>query len=476
MSPRVGRAHAGLAGLAVLALGAVVLVSEKIGTVGLEGTYTYTANVPVANPDAVYSYQTSTPGDNTYTYTTSMAGDNTYTYSTAMAPAEQTFTYNTNMGAAAPDAYTYTTAAAPQDNTYTYLAGPQAAEPNEYTYTANAAGGPALYTYDASSPDAGLSTYNAQEVNSQMTTINGYVQDDKPEQWWNVPMGELHPLDTAGAWDSGAVNAINPDSTVRSSAPLTLTGERADGTVASEDSTRPPPEDRLKAARTTQLLQMPELWQRKPLTHPKMHAQKFNALAVAKGAHLNKATLNKIYKTPVGNVGRLSKEERKLWASHVILQAKKQQMRRMVFHTPVAQVKSLPKKEQKQWAQHVLAQSKLHWANGASRLVNRELHPKRISDKKGLRNKHSIAIEPLPSRGRAGKVDTFGMPELRGAWSGGMVPQTTQEISNELNSKRPCGLLCHQRAVSAVRGMLPTSDGSLSGLADDGILPRMPVS
>jgi len=140
MSPRVGRAHAGLAGLAVLALGAVVLVSEKIGTVGLEGTYTYTANVPVANPDAVYSYQTSTPGDNTYTYTTSMAGDNTYTYSTAMAPAEQTFTYNTNMGAAAPDAYTYTTAAAPQDNTYTYLAGPQAAEPNEYTYTANAGG------------------------------------------------------------------------------------------------------------------------------------------------------------------------------------------------------------------------------------------------------------------------------------------------------------------------------------------------
>jgi len=68
------------------------------------------------------------------------------------------------------------------------------------------------------------------------------------------------------------------------------------------------------------------------------------------------------------------------------------------------------------------------------------------------------------------------MPELRGAWSGGMVPQTSQEISNELNSKRPCGLLCHQRAVSAARGMIPTSDGALSGVADAGILPAMPVS
>ena len=42
-------------------------------------------------------------------------------------------------------------------------------------------------------------------------------------------------------WDTGAVDAINPDSTVRANAPLTLTGERADGTVASEDSTRPAP-------------------------------------------------------------------------------------------------------------------------------------------------------------------------------------------------------------------------------------------
>jgi|LauGreSuBDMM15SN_2_FD.fasta_scaffold1669986_1 hypothetical protein len=44
---------------------------------------------------------------------------------------------------------------------------------------------------------------------------------------------------------------------------------------------------------------------------------------------------------------------------------------------------------------------------------------------KVLRDKHHIAVEPLPSKGVAGKgdsfgkVDTFGLPELRGAWSGG---------------------------------------------------------
>ena len=47
----------------------------------------------------------------------------------------------------------------------------------------------------------------------------------------------------------------------RASAPLTLTGERADGTVASEDSTRPPAEDRLRGVRTTKLLQMSTLLQ-----------------------------------------------------------------------------------------------------------------------------------------------------------------------------------------------------------------------
>ena len=167
-----------------------------------------------------------------------MAGDNTYTYSTAVAPADQTFTYNTEF-AAKPDAYTYSTAVEPQDGTYTYLTAPQAAAPDEYTYSTNA-GGPALYTYNAAPEGGGLATYNAQEVGAQGSVINGYVQGDKPEMWYNVPIGEIHPLDTAGRWDSGQVTSINPDSTARASAPLTLTGERADGTVASEDSTRPP--------------------------------------------------------------------------------------------------------------------------------------------------------------------------------------------------------------------------------------------
>ena len=251
--------------------------------------------MPTAQPDQVYTYGTSVLGDNTYTYTTSVAGDNTYSYTTAVAPTQQTFTYNTN-AAVAPESFAYSTTVAPQDNTYTYVAGPQAAAQDAYTYTANPAGGPALYTYNANAGGDTLSTYNAQEVNPQMTTINGYVQDNKPEQWWNVPIGEIHPLDTAGRWDLGAVHAINPDSTARASAPQTLTGERADGTVASEDSTRPAPEDRLRAARTTQLLEMPQLLQ------TRMHATKFNALAVARHAHLSQARLKQIYKTPVNKV------------------------------------------------------------------------------------------------------------------------------------------------------------------------------
>jgi hypothetical protein len=34
----------------------------------------------------------------------------------------------------------------------------------------------------------------------------------------------------------------------------------------------------------------------------------------------------------------------------------------------------------------------------------------------------------------------------------GMVPQTTQEINQELRSNRPCGMLCQQRAIEAAKG------------------------
>ena len=342
-----------------------------------------------------------------------MAGDNTYTYSTAVAPTDQTFTYNTEF-AAKPDSYTYSTAAAaPQGSSYTYLAAPQAGAPDEYTYSTNA-GGPALYTYNAAPEGGGLTTFNAQEVGAQGSVINGYVQGDKPEIWYNVPIGEIHPLDTAGRWDLGQVNSINPDSTARAGAPLTLTGERADGTVASEDSTRPPPEDRLAAAHTTKLFEMPQLLQRN------MHTEKFNALALTKKMHVSQARLRRIYATPVAGVGKLSPEERKLWANHVILAAKKKQLQRMVDHTPVAKVKQLPKSEQMQWAKHVLKRAKLHWANAASRLVRRDLHPHaKYAKAHQLRDKHHIAVEPLPAQGKAGTVDTFGMPELRGPWSGG---------------------------------------------------------
>lgn len=46
--------------------------------VSLEGqTYTYTAAVPAEpSPDQVYTYATSTPGENTYSYSTSVLGEN----------------------------------------------------------------------------------------------------------------------------------------------------------------------------------------------------------------------------------------------------------------------------------------------------------------------------------------------------------------------------------------------------------------
>jgi hypothetical protein len=41
------------------------------------------------------------------------------------------------------------------------------------------------------------------------TTINGYGQTGgREEQWWNVPVGEMHPLDTAGRWDLGQVTNL----------------------------------------------------------------------------------------------------------------------------------------------------------------------------------------------------------------------------------------------------------------------------
>jgi hypothetical protein len=59
---RVGIGHAAIAGLAVLAMAAVVVLSGKTGPASLE-TYTYTAEVPTGPaPEKVYTYGTSVLG------------------------------------------------------------------------------------------------------------------------------------------------------------------------------------------------------------------------------------------------------------------------------------------------------------------------------------------------------------------------------------------------------------------------------
>ena len=223
-----------------------------------------------------------------YAYAASGAPDDhgTFTYTTSMAPAEQTFTYNTAVEPAA-QTYTYTTGLAPAQDTYTYTTAMDSA--------------PAEFTYTTSGGDAGMSSFTAQELSPQMTTIDGYVRDDatKKEAFWNVPIGEIHPLDTAGRWDLGQFASINPDSTARANAPLTLTGERADGTPASGDSTRPAPEDRLHAG-TTQLLQTPPAApspraaaaaRRTPsrAEHANDDARVFDAAVVAQKGHISQA-------------------------------------------------------------------------------------------------------------------------------------------------------------------------------------------
>eukprot|EP00961_Rhodomonas_salina_P168222 2267736-Rhodomonas_salina.3 len=151
------------------------------------------------------------------------------------------------------------------------------------------------YTYTAMPSSDGLTFYNAQETSPQMTVINGYATEgNNMEQWNTIPVGTLHPLDTAGDWESGAFNSINPDGTARASAPLTLSGERADGTVKSEDARASRGmglvPSQLKGARLTELLQLPARSERA------------------------------IWNTPSSKVEKLSPHDQQVWAKHVMAQ------------------------------------------------------------------------------------------------------------------------------------------------------------
>ena len=71
------------------------------------------------------------------------------------------------------------------------------------------------------------------------------------------------------------------------------------------------------------------------------------------------------------------------------------------------------------------------------------------------------SVEPAAAAAAKGQLDTFGMPELAGAWSGGLVAQSLRGIARGLRSDRACDSACMQRAVAAARNKLPTADMGL---------------
>eukprot|EP00286_Rhodomonas_abbreviata_P019872 CAMPEP_0181315408 /NCGR_PEP_ID=MMETSP1101-20121128/15361_1 /TAXON_ID=46948 /ORGANISM="Rhodomonas abbreviata, Strain Caron Lab Isolate" /LENGTH=383 /DNA_ID=CAMNT_0023422617 /DNA_START=26 /DNA_END=1177 /DNA_ORIENTATION=+ len=339
-------------------------------------------------------------------YPTESPGSNTYEYTTMVAPSDQTYTYSTT---------------APEEGPYSYS-------------TTQEQGG--TYTYNAAPQDGGLTFYNAQETVPQMTVINGYAQTGPSmEKWYTMPVGTLHPLDTAGDWDAGAFDSVNPDQTIRASAPLTLSGEREDGTVAADARSARPTfamPSHLAAGRVTELLELP-----------------------SKSA---------VWNTPASKVAKLSPEDQKKWAKHVM----EEHRLHKVWRTPAASVKSLPAAEQKEWAKHVVEEAKEHAASKKgdakwTAKVQDLLSPSSSSSKHQQQVKAAM-LAAAKRRAAAKKhakaqFDTFGMAELSGAFSGDgfkdLADQSLAGIQASLADHRPCGPACRQRAVQAAQDMIP---------------------
>ena len=307
------------------------------------------------------------------------------------------------------------------------------------------------YTYSTvQGSDADLTTYNAQPVaGGGMTTITGYAAEPK-EKWWNVPIGTMHPLDTAGAWNGGSVDSVNQDRTVRMGAPLTLSGEREDGTVASNDVPHGEQYDYARA-------------RRRGLRPAQLKGGRLTSLAGVDGA-ASHATL-------AAEVQSLSPAEQKKWGRHVLKAAG---LHRVLRDLPLSQVKALPPHYRREWAR--LTEQAAGLAARPARLsavAKLELSRAQKLSREQERMRAAIARMPrfkAPRRpafkapsiwdsspARTPRVDEFGMPELRGAFSRGVAGGSAnlREMAMGLRTDTPCGALCKQRALEAASDAIP---------------------
>ena len=258
-----------------------------------------------------------------------------------------------------------------------------------------------------------------------------------------MPIGTLHPLDTAGKWESGTFDSLNPDGTTRAMAPLTLSGERQDGAVASDA-------------------------RRKTTTGLKNSDVRFTALKLLES--------DSIFSTPASKVHSLSPEDQKLWADHVLAMRRQKE----IFSASPKEVLTMKKPEQKLWAEHTIQEykhelalkSSHRWANKVERLFSTKsrahLHKsenqnlgkrydnaavRRFGRKKILHAQHIVtkkAVTPEPAR-----FDSFGFPELNSP-DYQMVPiESRHRISESLRTHRACDQACLQLAQSLVRNELP---------------------
>uniref|UniRef100_A0A7S0MMI8 Uncharacterized protein n=1 Tax=Cryptomonas curvata TaxID=233186 RepID=A0A7S0MMI8_9CRYP len=337
--------------------------------------------------------------------------------------------------------YTYTQNQESTPTAYTYAVQPSNENSGGYNYEAvvNGGQGDGYYTYTTNAAQGGQGlTYTAEPAPEQMTVINGYATEPQ-EKWNTIPVGTLHPLDTAGKWESGTFDSINPDGSSRVMAPLTLSGEREDGAVASEA-------------------------RRKPSVGLKGRARaQFSSLA-----ELGSST---VFSVPISKVVNLSTEDQKRWANHVLQMRRRQE----IFSASPKQVLTMTPAEQKLWAQHTLrayrnqllakqSRQGKRWASQVEKLMH--LHKVAAHNRKSTgahphgatRASKPSAVPPVSHKAvtrKATVFDGFGFPELKSPSPNVAQIQTRLQITRSLQSHRRCDASCLKLARMLAQDQLP---------------------
>eukprot|EP00292_Cryptomonas_paramecium_P014038 CAMPEP_0113687914 /NCGR_PEP_ID=MMETSP0038_2-20120614/16217_1 /TAXON_ID=2898 /ORGANISM="Cryptomonas paramecium" /LENGTH=234 /DNA_ID=CAMNT_0000608615 /DNA_START=83 /DNA_END=784 /DNA_ORIENTATION=- /assembly_acc=CAM_ASM_000170 len=222
-----------------------------------------------------------------------------YTYTQVMEPQSQ-YTYSAELPSQGIYQYNIQSTADQGGQSYSYSVDTQPQDKNMFTYSANV------------QPE-GTSVYAAEPAAPQTTTITGYATLPQ-EQWNTIPIGTLHPLDTAGNWKLGSFSSLNPDGTARASAPLTLSGERDDGTVRAD----------ARSPRNRGLVEA-------------LHART-TALALSTSSE------------PMSSASGMSPEAQRRWADDVLEWRRQQE----IYSASPRQVLVMPAADRRLWARHTL--------------------------------------------------------------------------------------------------------------------------